>query len=62
MYGTGRANFMVDTIVKKFGHTKVGLLNLDRAAGASTGRGEPASGALKENWSRAGRRRRDLRQ
>ncbi len=39
MYGTGQANFMVDTVVKKFGHTKVGLLNWTGGWGV-TGRGE----------------------
>lgn len=39
MYGTGQANFMVDTMVKKFGHKKVGLLNWTGGWGV-TGRGE----------------------
>jgi branched-chain amino acid transport system substrate-binding protein len=39
MYGTGQANFMVDTAVKKFGFTKVGLLNWTGGWGV-TGRGE----------------------
>ena len=39
MYGTGQANFMVDTMVKRFGHTKVGLLNWTGGWGV-TGRGE----------------------
>jgi branched-chain amino acid transport system substrate-binding protein len=39
MYGTGQANFMVDTVVKKFGHQKVGLLNWTGGWGV-TGRGE----------------------
>jgi branched-chain amino acid transport system substrate-binding protein len=39
MYGTGQANFMVDTVVKKFGHKKVGLLNWTGGWGV-TGRGE----------------------
>ena len=33
MYGTGQANFMADTMVKKFGHTKVGSPQLDRRLG-----------------------------
>ena len=47
MYGTGQANFMVDTMVKKFGHTKVGLLNWTGGWGV-TGRGE-LQRRLKEN-------------
>ncbi len=39
MYGSGQANFMVDTMVKKFGHTKIGLLNWTGGWGV-TGRGE----------------------
>ncbi|MEX2126872.1 MAG: ABC transporter substrate-binding protein [Xanthobacteraceae bacterium] len=39
MYGTGQANFMVDTMVKRFGHQKVGLLNWTGGWGV-TGRGE----------------------
>lgn len=39
MYGTGQANFMVDTMVKKFGHNKVGLLTWTAGWGV-TGRGE----------------------
>ena len=39
MYGTGQANFIVDTMVKKFGHTKVGLLNWTGGWGV-TGRAE----------------------
>ena len=39
MYGTGQANFIVDTMVKKFGHTKVGLLTWTGGWGV-TGRGE----------------------
>jgi branched-chain amino acid transport system substrate-binding protein len=39
MYGTGQANFMVDTMVKKFGHKKIGLLNWTGGWGV-TGRGE----------------------
>jgi branched-chain amino acid transport system substrate-binding protein len=39
MYGTGQANFMVDTVVKKFGHTKVGLLTWTGGWGV-TGREE----------------------
>jgi branched-chain amino acid transport system substrate-binding protein len=39
MYGTGQANFMVDTMVKKFGHKKVGLLTWTGGWGV-TGRGE----------------------
>jgi branched-chain amino acid transport system substrate-binding protein len=47
MYGTGQANFMVDTMVKKFGHKKIGLLNWTGGWGV-TGRGE-LSRRLKEN-------------
>ena len=47
MYGTGQANFMVDTMVKKFGHNKVGLLNWTGGWGV-TGRGE-LQRRLKEN-------------
>jgi branched-chain amino acid transport system substrate-binding protein len=47
MYGTGQANFMVDTMVKKFGHTKVGLLNWTGGWGV-TGRTE-LQRRLKEN-------------
>ncbi len=47
MYGTGQANFMVDTMVKKFGHQKVGLLNWTGGWGV-TGRGE-LNRRLKEN-------------
>jgi branched-chain amino acid transport system substrate-binding protein len=47
MYGTGQANFMVDTMVKKFGHTKVGLLNWTGGWGV-TGRSE-LQRRLKEN-------------
>ena len=39
MYGTGQANFMVDTMVKRFGHKKVGLLTWTGGWGV-TGRGE----------------------
>lgn len=39
MYGTGQANFIVDTMVKRFGHTKVGLLNWTAGWG-TTGRQE----------------------
>ena len=39
MYGTGQANFMVDTMVKKFGHKKIGLLTWTGGWGV-TGRGE----------------------
>jgi branched-chain amino acid transport system substrate-binding protein len=39
MYGTGQANFIVDTMVKKFGHTKVALLTWTGGWGV-TGRGE----------------------
>jgi branched-chain amino acid transport system substrate-binding protein len=39
MYGSGQANFMVDTMVKKFGHKKVGLLTWTAGWGV-TGRGE----------------------
>ncbi len=39
MYGTGQGNFMVDTMVKKFGHNKVGLLTWTGGWGV-TGRGE----------------------
>ena len=47
MYGTGQANFMVDTMVKRFGHTKVGLLTWTGGWGV-TGRGE-LQRRLKEN-------------
>jgi branched-chain amino acid transport system substrate-binding protein len=47
MYGTGQANFMVDTMVKKFGHNKVGLLTWTGGWGV-TGRGE-LQRRLKEN-------------
>ena len=47
MYGTGQANFMVDTVVKKFGHKKVGLLTWTGGWGV-TGRGE-LQRRLKEN-------------
>jgi branched-chain amino acid transport system substrate-binding protein len=47
MYGTGQANFMVDTMVKKFGHSKVGLLTWTGGWGV-TGRGE-LQRRLKEN-------------
>jgi branched-chain amino acid transport system substrate-binding protein len=47
MYGTGQGNFMVDTIVKKFGHKKVGLLTWTGGWGV-TGRGE-LQRRLKEN-------------
>lgn len=47
MYGTGQANFMVDTMVKKFGHQKVGLLTWTGGWGV-TGRGE-LQRRLKEN-------------
>jgi branched-chain amino acid transport system substrate-binding protein len=47
MYGTGQANFMVDTMVKKFGHTKVGLLTWTGGWGV-TGRAE-LQRRLKEN-------------
>ena len=33
MYGTGQANFITDTMVKRFGHTKVGSPQLDRRLG-----------------------------
>jgi branched-chain amino acid transport system substrate-binding protein len=39
MFGTGQANFMVDTMVKKFGHKKIGLLTWTGGWGV-TGRGE----------------------
>jgi branched-chain amino acid transport system substrate-binding protein len=39
MYGTGQANFIVDTMVKRFGHTKVALLNWTGGWGV-TGRAE----------------------
>jgi branched-chain amino acid transport system substrate-binding protein len=39
MYGTGQANFMVDTMVKKFGYRKIGLLNWTGGWGV-TGRTE----------------------
>jgi branched-chain amino acid transport system substrate-binding protein len=39
MYGTGQANFIVDTMVKKFGHTKIGLLTWTGGWGV-TGRAE----------------------
>lgn len=47
MYGTGQANFIVDTMVKKFGHSKVGLLNWTGGWGV-TGRSE-LQRRLKEN-------------
>ncbi len=47
MYGTGQANFIVDTMVKKFGHTKVALLNWTGGWGV-TGRSE-LQRRLKEN-------------
>ena len=47
MYGTGQANFMVDTMVKKFGHKKIGLLTWTGGWGV-TGRGE-LQRRLKEN-------------
>ena len=47
MYGTGQANFMVDTMVKKFGHTRVGLLTWTGGWGV-TGRSE-LQRRLKEN-------------
>ncbi|MGA9456529.1 MAG: ABC transporter substrate-binding protein, partial [Pseudolabrys sp.] len=47
MYGTGQGNFMVDTMVKKFGHKKVGLLTWTGGWGV-TGRGE-LQRRLKEN-------------
>jgi branched-chain amino acid transport system substrate-binding protein len=47
MYGTGQANFIVDTMVKKFGHTKVALLNWTGGWGV-TGRTE-LQRRLKEN-------------
>ncbi|MDF2765758.1 MAG: amino acid transporter substrate-binding protein [Rhodospirillales bacterium] len=39
MYGTGQANFITDTMVKRFGHTKVALLNWTGGWGV-TGRTE----------------------
>jgi len=39
MYGFGQANFMVDTMGKKFGHKKIGLLTWTAGWGV-TGRGE----------------------
>jgi len=39
MYGTGQANFMVDTAVKMLGHNKIGLLTWSGGWGV-TGRGE----------------------
>lgn len=39
MFGSGQGNFIVDTLVKKFGHTKVGLLTWTGGWGV-TGRGE----------------------
>jgi branched-chain amino acid transport system substrate-binding protein len=39
MYGMGQANFMVDTMVKKFGYSKIGLLNWTGGWGV-TGRAE----------------------
>ena len=39
MYGTGQANFMVDTMAKKFEHKKIGLLTWTGGWGV-TGRGE----------------------
>ncbi len=47
MYGTGQANFIVDTMVKRFGHTKVALLNWTGGWGV-TGRTE-LQRRLKEN-------------
>ncbi len=47
MYGTGQANFMVDTMVKRFGHTKIGLLTWTGGWGV-TGRSE-LQRRLKEN-------------
>jgi branched-chain amino acid transport system substrate-binding protein len=47
MYGTGQANFMVDTMVKKFGHQKIGLLTWTGGWGV-TGRSE-LQRRLKEN-------------
>ncbi len=47
MYGTGQANFMVDTMTKKFGHKKIGLLTWTGGWGV-TGRGE-LQRRLKEN-------------
>lgn len=47
MYGYGQGNFMVDTMVKKFGHKKVGLLTWTGGWGV-TGRGE-LQRRLKEN-------------
>lgn len=39
MYGSGQANFMVDTMVKRFGHSRIGLLTWTGGWGV-TGRGE----------------------
>ena len=39
MYGTGQANFIADTMVKRFGHTKIALLNWTGGWGV-TGRAE----------------------
>lgn len=39
MYGSGQANFMVDTMVKRFGHSKIGLLTWTGGWGV-TGRSE----------------------
>jgi branched-chain amino acid transport system substrate-binding protein len=39
MYGSGQANFMVDTVVKRFGYSKIGLLTWTGGWGV-TGRGE----------------------
>lgn len=47
MYGTGQANFIADTMVKKFGHTKVALLTWTGGWGV-TGRAE-LQRRLKEN-------------
>ena len=59
MYGTGQANFMVDTMVKKFGHQKVGLLTWTGGWGVTGTRRIAA--AAEGKWPFA-RGRRDLRQ
>jgi branched-chain amino acid transport system substrate-binding protein len=54
MYGTGQANFMVDTMAKKFEHKKIGLLTWTGGWGV-TGRGE-LQRRLKEGRPHAGGR------
>ena len=50
MYGTGQANFMVDSMVKKFGYKKVGSADLDRGLGRHRAQGAaaPAQGERPE--------------